>query len=126
MGTGLRALHRPGWFMRRGLDDRGTHVRCAASWLLAAQGVPQVAAPERERAVIVCKTVGPVAGSPRQDLVVRACPLRARAEEPGRTVTVSHGQCGADPQVTRSAGGGATAPQASQADSASSILVTRS
>ena len=58
MGTGLRALHRSGWFMRRGLGARGTQVRCAASWLLAAQGVPQVAAPGRERAVIVCKTVG--------------------------------------------------------------------
>ena len=29
---------------------------------------------------------------PRQDEIVRACPLRARAEEPPRTVTVSHGQ----------------------------------
>ena len=49
------------------------------------------------------------------------CPLRARAEEPERTATVSTGNASADPQVSQSAGDGCSATQTSQADSADSF-----
>src|SRR5262249_43768524 len=56
---------------------------------------------------------------------IQPCPLRARQEERPRVVTVTQRQTTKIPQVTESAGGSATAPQTSQADSAGSTPVTR-
>jgi hypothetical protein len=76
---------------------------------------------------MVCKAVGFVGEGGRQGLagqgVPATCPIGgATADSHGLSRLARQG----DPQVSQSAGDGATAPQTSQADSAGSIPITRS
>src|SRR6266851_7689552 len=86
----------------------------------------QVAAVAGREPRMLLKTISYISGGDRHDQTVgraRDVPERGSHRGQPRSLTVSGT---ADPQVSQSAGGGAAAPQTSQADSACSIPVSRS